>query len=198
MLRYTLVRLGQAILVLLVVATVVFLLSRASGNYAELMAPPDAPPETVQQIEKNLGLDKPLINQYVDYMKDLLHGDLGQSFAYRQPVRDLIATALPNTIELGVCAFAFAAVFGIAIGVLLGDEAGRLDRPRRQGPGPRRSVGPVVLARHPAGPLLLGTARLVPAVRAGRLGASRAAGDRPWCVLSGVARAPHPLRRSSR
>jgi peptide/nickel transport system permease protein len=117
MLRFTLVRLGQAILVLFVVATVVFLLSRASGNYAELVAPPDAPPETVQQIEKNLGLDKPLINQYVNYMKDLLHGDLGQSFAYRTDVRSLIADALPNTIELGLCAFAFAAVFGIAIGV---------------------------------------------------------------------------------
>jgi peptide/nickel transport system permease protein len=117
MLRFTLVRLGQAILVLFVVATVVFLLSRASGNYAELVAPPDAPPETIKQIEQNLGLDKPLISQYVDYMKDLLHGDLGQSFAYRQPVRDLIAHALPTTIELGVCAFAFATVFGLAIGV---------------------------------------------------------------------------------
>jgi peptide/nickel transport system permease protein len=117
MLRFTLVRLGQAILVLFVVATVVFLLSRASGNYAELVAPPDAPPETVAQIEKNLGLDKPLINQYFDYMSDLLHGDLGQSFAYRTDVRSLIADALPNTIELGLCAFAFAAVFGIAIGV---------------------------------------------------------------------------------
>ena len=117
MLRFTLVRLGQAILVLWVVATVVFLLSRASGNYAELVAPPDAPPETIQQIEKNLGLDKPLINQYVDYMRDLLHGDLGQSFAYRKPVSTLIADALPNTIELGICAFVFAAVFGIAIGV---------------------------------------------------------------------------------
>jgi peptide/nickel transport system permease protein len=117
MLRFTLVRLGQAVLVLFVVATVVFLLSRASGNYAELVAPPDAPPETVQQIEKNLGLDKPLINQYVNYMKDLLHGDLGQSFAYRQPVRSLIADALPNTFLLGFCAFAFAGLFGIAIGV---------------------------------------------------------------------------------
>src|SRR5215213_2437479 len=117
MLRFTLVRLGQAILVLFVVATVVFLLSRASGNYAELVAPPDAPPETVKQIEQNLGLDKPLINQYVDYMGDLVHGDLGQSFAYRKPVRTLIADALPNTIELGVCAFAFAAVLGVAIGV---------------------------------------------------------------------------------
>jgi peptide/nickel transport system permease protein len=81
------------------------------------MAPPDAPPETVKQIEKNLGLDKPLVVQYVNYMKDLAHGDLGDSFAYRRDVRGLIFHALPNTIELGVCAFVFAAIFGVAIGV---------------------------------------------------------------------------------
>ncbi len=117
MLRYTLARLAQAVLVLFVVATVVFLLSRASGNVADLMVPQDAPPETRAQIEKNLGLDKPLRTQYVRYMKDLAHGDLGQSFAYRRDVRGLIFHALPNTIELGLVAFAFAAVFGIAIGV---------------------------------------------------------------------------------
>jgi peptide/nickel transport system permease protein len=117
MLRYALARLGQALLVLFVVATVVFLLSRASGNVADLMVPQDAPPETVKQIEKNLGLDKPLTHQYVDYMKNLARGDLGQSFAYRRDVRGLIAKALPNTIELGMCAFAFAVFFGIVIGV---------------------------------------------------------------------------------
>jgi peptide/nickel transport system permease protein len=116
-LRYTLARLGQAVLVLFVVATVVFMLSRASGNVADLMVPQDAPPETRAQIEKNLGLDKPLITQYGRYMKDLARGDFGQSFAYRRDVRGLIFHALPNTIELGVCAFAFAAAFGIAIGV---------------------------------------------------------------------------------
>jgi ABC-type dipeptide/oligopeptide/nickel transport system permease component len=116
-LRYTLARLGQAVLVLFVVATVVFMLSRASGNVADLMVPQDAPADTRAQIEKNLGLDKPLITQYGRYMKDLAHGDLGQSFAYRRDVRGLIAHALPNTIELGLCAFAFAVVFGVAIGV---------------------------------------------------------------------------------
>jgi peptide/nickel transport system permease protein len=116
-LRYTLARLGQAVLVLWVVATVVFLLSRASGNVADLMVPQDAPPDTRAQIEKNLGLDRPLREQYVRYMKDLAHGDFGQSFAYRTDVRSLIAHALPNTVELAVCALGFAAVFGIAIGV---------------------------------------------------------------------------------
>ena len=70
MLRYVLVRLGQAILVLFVVTTVVFLLSRASGNIADLVAPPDAPPETIALIKENLGLDRPLIVQYGDYMTD--------------------------------------------------------------------------------------------------------------------------------
>jgi ABC-type dipeptide/oligopeptide/nickel transport system permease component len=118
MLRYTLVRLGQAILVLFVVATVVFGLSRASGNVADLLVPQDAPPGTRVQIEHNLGLDKPLVVQYGRYLKDLAHGDFGQSFAYRQSVRGLIFHALPNTIELGLCAFAFAALIGIAIGLL--------------------------------------------------------------------------------
>jgi ABC-type dipeptide/oligopeptide/nickel transport system permease component len=124
MLRYVLVRLAQAILVLWVVATVVFLLSRASGNIADLMAPPDAPPETVAQIEKNLGLDQPLIVQYGRYMRDLAHGDLGQSFAYREDVTTLIGKALPNTIELGLAAFAFAAFFGISIGVISATRPG--------------------------------------------------------------------------
>jgi len=117
MLRYALARLGQAVLVLFVVATVVFFLSRASGNVAELMAPIDAPVETVEQIEKNLGLDKPLWRQYTTYMTDLAQGDLGESFAYRRDVRGLIGDALPNTIQLGVCAFAFAALVGISLGV---------------------------------------------------------------------------------
>jgi len=122
--RYTIIRVLQAVLVLWVVVTVVFLLSRASGNVAELMAPPDSPPETVHLIEKNLGLDKPLIVQYGNYIKDILHGDLGESFAYRAPVSSLISEAFPYTIELGLAAFAFAIILGIPIGVLSANRPG--------------------------------------------------------------------------
>ena len=118
MLRYVLARLGQAVLVLFVVATVVFGLSRASGNAADLFIPQDATAETKAQVEKNLGLDKSIPGQYVAYLKNLAKGDLGQSFAYRRDVNGLVRKALPNTIELGVCAFAFGAVLGIGIGVL--------------------------------------------------------------------------------
>ena len=118
MLRYVLARLGQAVLVLFVVATVVFGLSRASGNAADLFIPQDATAETKAQVEKNLGLDKSIPGQYVAYLKNLAKGDLGQSFAYRRDVNGLVGKALPNTIELGLCAFAFGAVLGIGIGVL--------------------------------------------------------------------------------
>jgi peptide/nickel transport system permease protein len=88
------------------------------------MTPQDAPPETRAQIEHNLGLDKPTINQYFDYMKNLAKGDLGDSFAYRRDVRGLISKALPNSIELGLVAFGFAAVFGIGLGVLSATKPG--------------------------------------------------------------------------
>lgn len=124
MLRYTLVRLGQGLIVLLAVITIVFLLARASGNPAEIMAPPDAGPEAVEQIERRMGLDDPLIVQYGNYLGDLLQGDLGESFSFRAPVTDLIGTALPNTITLGMFAFAFAIIVGIPIGLLSGMKAG--------------------------------------------------------------------------
>jgi peptide/nickel transport system permease protein len=118
MLRYTLVRFGQGLIVLLAVVTIVFLLARASGNAAEIMAPPDAGPEAVEEMKRNLGLDKPLIVQYGSYLGDLVQGDLGQSFSYRAPVSELVMTALPNSITLGLFAFLFAATFGVSIGVL--------------------------------------------------------------------------------
>ena len=137
LLRYTLVRLAQGVLVLWVVVTVVFLLSRASGNIAELMAPPDAPPETVALIEENLGLDKPLIVQYGRYLGDLLQGDLGESFAYRAPVTDLIREALPKTIQLGFAAFVVRHHVRHPDRGPLGDAARRVVRRRRQGRRPR-------------------------------------------------------------
>jgi peptide/nickel transport system permease protein len=117
-LRYTLMRFGQGLIVLLAVVTIVFLLVRVSGNPAEVMAPPDAGPEAVAEMEENLGLDEPLVVQYVTYLGDLLQGDLGESFSYRAPVADLVKEAVPNSVTLGVFAFLFAATGGISIGVL--------------------------------------------------------------------------------
>ncbi|MFT3851445.1 MAG: ABC transporter permease [Ilumatobacteraceae bacterium] len=126
MIRYTLGRLAQAVLAVWAVVTIVFCLTRLSGNTAELMAPPQATPEDVAAIEHNLGLDRSLVVQYGKYLWNLLHGDLGESFSYRQPVSSLLATALPKSIELGLVAFAFALVVGGALGTLSAFRAGSI------------------------------------------------------------------------
>ena len=124
MLRYILSRLAQAVLVMFVVATVVFGLSRASGNAADIFIPQEATEEVKAQVRENLGLDRSLPAQYVDYLGKLAKGDLGESFAYRTDVKGLILKALPNTIQLGLAAFLFASVFGISIGVLSATRQG--------------------------------------------------------------------------
>lgn len=118
MLRYTAIRLFQGLIVMWVVVTVVFLLSRLSGDTAAIMAPPDAPQEVVDAIARSMGLDRPLIVQYGDYLGDLVRADLGESFSYRQPVADLVVKALPNSIRLGIVAFTFAGLTGLTIGTL--------------------------------------------------------------------------------
>jgi ABC-type dipeptide/oligopeptide/nickel transport system permease component len=111
-------RLAYALLSVFAVVTVVFVLTRASGNTAELMAPPNSSPEEIARVEKDLGLDRPLVAQFGTYLRDLSHGDLGESATYRRPVRDLIADALPNSALLGLAAFVFALVVGGAIGTI--------------------------------------------------------------------------------
>jgi len=64
-------------------------------------------------------LDKPLWQQYTNYLKDLLHGDLGPSFKYRDySVNDLIAQGFPISLRLGLCAITVAIILGISIGTL--------------------------------------------------------------------------------
>jgi peptide/nickel transport system permease protein len=85
------------------------------GNPAQLLAGKNATPEKIAQIEKQLGLDKPLYVQYLKFMNRLLHGDLGTSYQLDKPVTELIKENAPNTIQL-----AFAAVLIELLGIPLG------------------------------------------------------------------------------
>ena len=78
MLKFILKRLLQMILVLFLVATLVFVILRAIGDPAKLLISPDSTFADLEQMERVLGLDKPLYRQYLDYMWDLLHLDLWQ------------------------------------------------------------------------------------------------------------------------
>ena len=124
MLRYASVRLLQALVALFVVVSAVFALGRLSGDPAELLAPPEASTEQVDAIRAGLGLDRPVIVQFGDYLWGILHGDLGDSISFAAPVAELIGKALPNTLILALSAFAFAILVGIPLGMLSGMRAG--------------------------------------------------------------------------
>jgi ABC-type dipeptide/oligopeptide/nickel transport system permease component len=117
--QYILRRLLLLPLVLLGVSVLVFLvLHLVPGNPAQVIAGPDAPPETVRQIEIELGLDKPLPEQYAIYMSRVLQGDLGRSLRSRRQVLADVLDALPNTIELTLIAALITPVVAIPLGVL--------------------------------------------------------------------------------
>ena len=117
MLRYSLHRLLAAIPTLLLVATFAFLLLHAAPG-----GPFDSQkrllPQIQQSIEAHYHLDEPLWRQYLRYVGDLAHGDLGPSFQYRGTrVNQLIAQGLPVDIAVGLSAIVLALIAGAAIGV---------------------------------------------------------------------------------
>jgi len=90
---------------------------RLTGNPLDLMLDNYAGPEDRAAMARQLGLDKPLIEQYGVFVNDVLHGNLGNSISARQPVMDLIKERFPNTVELAISSFLISTVFGLVIGV---------------------------------------------------------------------------------
>jgi ABC-type dipeptide/oligopeptide/nickel transport system permease component len=118
MLRHILRRLLLAIPTLLVVVTIIFLIVRViPGDPARAALGDNASEETVNQLRDQMGLNKPLFQQYLDYMKDLAQGDLGTTLISRQPAWDQIEFVLPHTLELTLAAVIVALALGIPIGV---------------------------------------------------------------------------------
>jgi peptide/nickel transport system permease protein len=109
--------LGVSILVFMVLHLV-------PGNPAQVIAGPDAPPATVAQIEHELGLDKPLPEQYWQYLNRVLHGDLGRSLRSKRPVTSDIRDALPNTLALAALAAIITPLFAIPLGMLAATRQG--------------------------------------------------------------------------
>lgn len=83
-------------------------------------------PEVHQQMMHQLGLDKPLPEQYFDYLKGITHGDFGTSFKNNVPVLDEFLSLFPATIELAVFAILFAVIIGIPIGILAAIKRGSI------------------------------------------------------------------------
>jgi peptide/nickel transport system permease protein len=110
-------RLVQTIPVIIGVTLVTFLLTRIlPGDLADALLGPTASEEARQQLRSAMGLDHSLPVQYASYMLQLLHGDLGQSLIFAQPVGKILAARLANTALLALSAIILASVLGIAIG----------------------------------------------------------------------------------
>ncbi len=123
--QYILRRLLVLPIVLLGVSVLVFMvLHLVPGNPAQVIAGPDAPPATVAAIEKQLGLDKPLPEQYAIYLNRVLHGDLGRSLRTKRPVLTDVMDALPKTIELAVVAAIITPIIAIPLGVVAAAKRG--------------------------------------------------------------------------
>jgi peptide/nickel transport system permease protein len=113
-----LARLGAAALSILGAITIVFVLTRLTGDPAELMSPPGAPQSQIDATREQLGLDRPLVIQYVDYLTDALRGDFGESYFWRQDAMEVVLDALPSTLLLAVSATVLAVTFGVSLGML--------------------------------------------------------------------------------
>ena len=118
MVRYLLRSLLLAALVCLTVLVISFMLTRFGGNLAINLAGPDATPQSIARIEHQLGLDRPLPVQFVDWADRALHGDLGESYLFHESVAHLIKTHLPVTLTLGLLAIAIAIVVALPLGIL--------------------------------------------------------------------------------
>lgn len=119
MLKYFLKRLVGLAPTLLIVAALVFLfVHMLPGDPARLAAGQDADEQTVELVRKELGLDKPLPQQFVSYFARLAQGDLGTSIRTRRPVSTEIAERFMPTLLLTLSSMAWAVVLGMGIGVI--------------------------------------------------------------------------------
>jgi len=123
-------RLAATVPIMLIVATVVFLLLRFSpGDPARVIAGEMATEEAVAEIRRDLGLDQPVLTQYLRWMGQLARGDLGHSVISRRPVTELIVQRLPPTLSLAFSAITLTLLLAIPFGVMAAWFHGRwLDR----------------------------------------------------------------------
>jgi peptide/nickel transport system permease protein len=118
-------RLMTVIPTLIGVVIVTFLLTRVlPGDPAVYFAGPAATPQSIADIRKSLGLDKPLPEQFVHYVDDLAHGKLGNSLATGRPVMDEIVTRLPASAELTLFGLIVSVAIAIPLGILAAVKQG--------------------------------------------------------------------------
>ena len=119
MLKYIIKKLLLMIPVLLGLTIIVFLiLHLAPGDPVHQVVGPNVTPEVYENVRRSMGLDRPLIIQYFDYLGNLLKGDLGSSILQHRPVADIVMERFPITIGLGVRALLLSFLIAVPVGII--------------------------------------------------------------------------------
>lgn len=124
--RYVVRRFVQGLITLWVLSVVIFLLSRATGNPADLLLPLEVTVEERARMIAVLGLDRPYYVQYSQFLWGALGGDLGTSIRMNTPVVELLVARLPNSLQLGAVAMAMAIFIALPLGVLAAVRRGTM------------------------------------------------------------------------
>lgn len=121
-LRRTLIALG----LVLVISVLVFVMLRVAlpGDPAVLLAGDRASPELIEQIRKNLGLDRPVIEQLLIYLRNAIQGDLGRSIQFGEPVFGVVIKAFPFTVTLTFLSVTVGTLIGLGVGILTAVKRG--------------------------------------------------------------------------
>jgi peptide/nickel transport system permease protein len=117
MLRFLALRLGRALLTIVLVVTFAFVVLRLSGDPALMIMGPEAPPEVIAAFRKAWGLDEPIWMQYFDYFGAIAKGELGRSMRDGRPAVLLVAERIPATLALTLPALLIKVGLGIPAGI---------------------------------------------------------------------------------
>ena len=117
MLRFLIKRLVKALITIWFILTVVFVFTRISGDPTYWILPDDASDAQRAELRADLGLDRPLHEQYLSTLTSMLTGDAGKSYNYMRPVSDLFAERVGATLKLGLISFSISVLLGLLLGV---------------------------------------------------------------------------------
>jgi peptide/nickel transport system permease protein len=135
--RYLAGRIGQALLALFGVVTIVFFALRLSGDPARLLVPEGATAADIERVRDRLGLNDSLWHQYTSFLGHAVRGDLGYSYVQNRPATALLAERIPYTANLAVAALVLSLLFGVTVGTITALRRGRWQE---------RVLMPIVLA----------------------------------------------------
>jgi len=116
--RYLLSRITQAIVTLWLLTLVAFVMARLTGNPLDVLLDARSTEEDRVAMAQVLGLDRPIATQYAIYLRDVVHGDFGNSFKTRRSALSTVMERLPWTLELGTASFLVSLLIAVPIGVV--------------------------------------------------------------------------------